>query len=88
MGGLASQACYVSVVDGWEGGTDDLLSCSHCALQGLTAECCAAAIPHSEAAGQDALNGPTVEGEHDGDRGSGVFQSTEKVEALPGFLVQ
>ena len=46
---FAGQVCAVNVLEGGQGGTDDLLSCSRCALQGLPAGC-SAAIPHSDAA--------------------------------------
>ncbi len=51
--------------------TNDLLSCSHYPLKGLAAGRVAGAIPHSDAASQDALDGASVEGAHDGGRGSG-----------------
>ena len=43
---------------------------------------------HSDAAGQGALGGSTVEGVHDGDWCSGSFQSAEEVEALLSFFGQ
>ena len=64
---FACQSCVVDVLEGGERGVDDPLSCSHYALQGLPAGCSAAAVPHSDAAFQDALGGSTVEGVHDGD---------------------
>ena len=67
-------------------GTDDPLSCSYYALQGLLAGYSAAAVPHSDAAGQDALGGSKVEGVHDADWCSGSFQLVEEVEALLIFL--
>ena len=79
------QVCVVDVLEGGERGADDPLSCSHYALQGLPAGCSAAAVPHSDAAGQDALCGSTVEGVYDGDWCSGSFQSVEDVEALMSF---
>lgn len=54
------------VLEGGNGSTDDLPSCSHYMLQGLPAGCGAAAVPHSDAAGQDALGGPAVESRQDG----------------------
>ncbi len=49
----------------------DLLSCSHYPLKGLAAGRVAGAIPHSDAVSQNALDGASVEGAHDGGRGSG-----------------
>ena len=54
---FAGQSCAVNVLKGGEGGTDDPLSCSYYALQGLPAGYSPAAVPHSDAAGQDALGG-------------------------------
>ena len=85
---FAGQACIVDVLDGGEGGTNDLLSCSHYALQGLPTGCSAAAVPHSDAAGQDALGGSLVEGAHDGGRCSRSSKFAEKVEALLSFAGQ
>ncbi len=61
---------------------NDLLSCSHYPLKGLAAGCVAGAIPHSDAASQDALDGASVEGAHDGGRGSGSSEFAEEVEML------
>ena len=36
------------------------------ALQGLAVGCCAASEPHRDVAAEDALDGASVEGEHDG----------------------
>ncbi len=47
------------------------LSCSHYPLKGLAAGRVASAIPYSDAASQNALDGASVEGAHDGGRGSG-----------------
>ncbi len=52
-------------VDVLEGGERDT-SCSHYPLKGLAAGRVAGAIPHSDAASQDALDGASVEGAHDG----------------------
>lgn len=44
---------------GWmEGGADDLLTCSHDAVEGLWAESGEDSVPHSDAAGQHALHVP------------------------------
>ncbi len=61
---------------------NDLLSCSHYPLKGLAAGRIAGAIPHSDAASQDALDGASVESAHDGSRGSGSFEFAEEVETL------
>ena len=85
---LWGKACIVDLLEGGEGGTDDLLSCSHYALQGPPTGCSAAAVPHSGAAGQDALGGSPVEGAHDGGRCSHSSEFAEKVEALLSFAGQ
>ncbi len=43
---------------------------------------------HSDAASQDALDGASVEGAHDGGRGSGSSEFAEEVETLLCFLGQ
>ena len=48
----------------------------------------AAAVPHSDAAGQDALGGSPVEGAYDGGRCSRSSEFAEKVEALLSFAGQ
>ncbi len=68
--------------------TNDLLSCSHYPLKGLAAGRIAGAIPHSDAASQDALDGASVESAHDGGRGSGSSEFAEEVETLLCFLGQ
>ncbi len=60
----------VDVLEGGERDTNNLLSCV------------AGAVPHSDAASQDALDGASVEGAHDGGRGSGSSEFVEEVEAL------
>ncbi len=62
---------WVDVLEGGERDTNDLLSCSHYPLKGLAAGRVAGAIPHSDAASQNALDVASVEGAHDGGRGSG-----------------
>ncbi len=69
--GFAGETGAVDVLEGGERDTNDLLSCSHYPLKGLAAGRVAGAIPHSDAASQDALDGASVEGAHDGGRGSG-----------------
>ena len=60
---FAGEAGSIDVQEGGERDTDDLITSSlHCALQSLVVGCSAAPIPHSEAAGQDALDGTSVEG--------------------------
>ncbi len=76
----------VDVLEGGERDTNDLLSCSHYPLKGLVAGRVAGAIPHSDAASQNALDGASVEGAHDGGRGSSVdvkhFHKKPPVSAL------
>ncbi len=79
--GFAGETSAVNVLEGGERDTNDLLSCSHYALKGLAAGC-VAHIPHSDAASQDALDGASVEGAHDGCRGSGSSQFAEEVKTL------
>ncbi len=55
--GLAGETGAVDVLEGGERDTNDLLSCSHYPLKGLVAGRVAGAIPHSDAASQDALDG-------------------------------
>ncbi len=76
--GFAGETGTVYVLEGGERDTNDLLSCSHYALKGLAAGCVASAIPHSDAASQDALDGASVEGAHDGGQGSGSSQFAEE----------
>ena len=64
--GFAGQACIVNVLEGREGGSNDLLRRSHRAPQDLPAGRRAAPVPHGDAAGQDALDGAPVERAHDG----------------------
>jgi len=52
---FTGQVCVVDVLDGEMEGTDDLLSCSRYALQGFLVGCGEAVVPHSDAAGQNAL---------------------------------
>ncbi len=64
VGGItcfAGETGAVNVLEGGERDTNDLLSCSHYALKGLTAGCVASTILHSDAASQDALDGASVE---------------------------
>ncbi len=84
--GFAGETGAVNVLVGGERDTNNLLSCSHYALKGLAAGCVASAIPHSDATSQDALYGASVEGAHDGGRGSGSSQFAEEVETLLCFL--
>ncbi len=86
--GFAGETGVVDVLEGGERDTNDLLSCSHYPLKGLAAGRVAGAIPHSDAASQDALDGASVEGAHDGDRGSGSSEFAEEVETLLCFLGQ
>ncbi len=86
--GFAGETGAVDVLEGGERDTNDLLSCSHYPLKGLAAGRVAGAIPHSGAASQDALDGASVEGAHDGSRGSGSSEFAEEVETLLCFLGQ
>ncbi len=65
--------------------SSQLLSLS---LKGLAAGRVAGAIPTSDAASQDALNGASVESAHDGGRGFGSSEFAEEVETLLCFLGQ
>ncbi len=58
--GFAGETGAVDVLEGGERDTNDLLSCSHYPLKGLAAGRVAGAIPHSDAASQDALDGAVV----------------------------
>ncbi len=64
--GFAGETGAVDVLEGGERDTNDLLSCSHYPMKGLAAGRVAGAIPHSDAASQDALDGASVESAHDG----------------------
>ena len=86
--GFASETDSVNFLEGGERDANDLLSCSHYVLQSLPAGRVAGAIPHSDATSQDALNGASVEGAHDGGRGSSSFQFAEEVETVLCFLGQ
>ncbi len=86
--GFAGETGAVDVLEGGERDTNDLLSCSHYPLKGLAAGRVAGAIPHSDAASQDALDGASVESAHDGGRGSGSSEFAEEVETLLCFLGQ
>ncbi len=86
--GFAGETGSINVLERGERDTNNLLSCSHYVLKGLAAGRVAGAIPHSDAASQNALNGASVEGAHDGGRGSGSSQFAEEVETLLCFLGQ
>ncbi len=86
--GFAGETGAVDVLEGGERDTNNLLSCSHYPLEGLAAGRDAGAIQHSEAASQNALDGASVEGAHDGGRGSGSSEFAEEVETLLCFLGQ
>lgn len=61
---------------------DDLLSFPHYAVELLPADGGAGSVPHSDTAGQDALNHAPVESTHDGGRGSSSSELAEKIKAL------
>ncbi len=84
--GFAGETGAVDVLEGGERDTNDLLSYSNYPLKGLAAGRVAGAIPHSDAASQDALDGASVESAHDGGRGSGSSEFAEEVETLLCFL--
>ncbi len=84
--GFAGETGTVDVLEGRERDTNDLLSCSHYSLKWLAAGRVASTIPHSDVASQNALDGASVEGAHDGGRGSGSSQFAEEVETLLCFL--
>ncbi len=86
--GFAGETGAVDVLEGGERDTNNLLSCSHYPLKGLAAGRVAGAIPHSDAASQNALDGASVESAHDGGRGSGSSEFAEEVETLLCFLGQ
>ncbi len=71
--GFAGETGVVNVLERGERDTNDLLSCSHYPLKGLAAGRVAGAIPHSDAASQNALDGASVEGAHDGGPGLWLF---------------
>lgn len=77
QGGFVGEAGVVNVQKEEKRDTSDLLSC----IQGLAAGDGAGAVPHSDAAGPDALNGASVEGVHNGGRGSCSCQFPQKVES-------
>ncbi len=81
--GFAGETGAVDVLEGGERDTNDLLSCSHYPLKGLAAGRVAGAIPQSDAASQNALDGASS---HDGGRGSGSSEFAEEVETLLCFL--
>ncbi len=62
---LEHRASKVSRMGG-ERGTDDLCSCVHCPLEGLSVCCTAVPIPDSDAAGQHTLDCSPVECGEDG----------------------
>uniref|UniRef100_A0A9J7ZV02 Uncharacterized protein n=1 Tax=Cyprinus carpio carpio TaxID=630221 RepID=A0A9J7ZV02_CYPCA len=78
----------LNVLEGGEKDTNNLLSCIHYALKGFPAGRVAGTIPHSDAARQNALDGASFEGAHDGGRDSGSSQFAEEVEMLLCFLGQ
>ncbi len=77
--GFAGETGAVDVLEGGERDTNDLLSCSHYPLKGLAAGHVAGAIPHSDAASQNALDGASAEGAHDGGRGFGSSELAPKL---------
>ncbi len=86
--GFAGETGAVDVLEGGERDTNNLLSCSHYPLEGLAAGRVAGAIPHSDAASQDALDGASVEGAHDGGQGSGSSESKEQFTLSKNIFIQ
>ncbi len=80
--GFAGETGAVDVLEGGERDTNYLLSSSHYPLKGLAAGRIAGTIPHSDAASQNNLDGASVEGAHDGGRGSGSSEFAAEVETL------
>ncbi len=78
--GFAGETGAVNVLEGGERETPTIFSAD------LTM--CWRAIPHSDADSQNALDGASVEGAHDGGWGSGSSEFAEEVEALMCFLGQ
>ncbi len=76
---FAAASSKEHIQDGGERGTDDLCSCVHCPQEGLGVCCTTVPIPDSDAAGQHALTGSTVESGEDGWRETCYFQPAEKV---------
>lgn len=64
--GFAGEAAAIDVQKGGKRDADDPLSCSGGALQSLPAGGSASAVPRSDAAGRDALNGASGESVQDG----------------------
>ncbi len=84
--GFAGETGAVDVLEGGERDTHILLTCSRYPLKGLAAGRVASTLPHSDAASQNALDGASVEGTHDGGRSSSSSEFAEEVEMLLCFL--
>ncbi len=76
--GFAGETGAVDVLEGGNETPTNLLSCSHYSLKWLAAGRVVSAIPYSDVASQNALDGASVEGAHEGGRGSGSSQFSEK----------
>ncbi len=85
-GSFTAALCKENVQDGWERGTDDLCSCVHCPLEGLSVCCTAVPVPDGDAAGQHTLNCSPVECGEDGWRETCSFKSAQEVEPLLRLL--
>ncbi len=71
--GFAGEMGAVDVLEGGERDTNDLLKLLSLSVEGnLWPGRVAGAIPHSDAASQNALDGASVEGAHDGGPGPQV----------------
>ena len=80
-GGFAGEAGVINVLQRGEWGTNDPSSCVHDALQSFPVVVGAAPAPHSDTAGQNALNGAPVESAQDGWGSARSFEFAEEVEA-------
>ncbi|KAK3532260.1 hypothetical protein QTP86_013900 [Hemibagrus guttatus] len=83
---ITVHSCGVIVRDRGKRDSNDLLSCPHYPLQGLAIRDGASPKPGSDAAAQDALDGPSVEHGQDWGREMGFPQPPQEVETLLGFL--
>ncbi|KAK3506656.1 hypothetical protein QTP70_012932 [Hemibagrus guttatus] len=66
--------------------SNDLLGCPHYPLQGLAIQHCVIPEPDGDAAAQDALDGPSVEGGQDGRWKMSLSQPSQEVKTLLDFL--
>ncbi len=76
--GFAGETCAVNVLEGGERDTNDLLSCSHYAWRVLRQDALQAPYHTVMQLVRMPLDGASVEGAHDGGRGSGSSQFAEE----------